>query len=300
MSGKLDTIRALTGVLSTPLRGSLVGVDRRGEIREFLVSRRAKLTPEAIGLRVLDARPRRVPGLRREEVADLAGVSLDYYTQLERGDLDAASDGVLDAIARALRLDDAERLHLYDLARPGTTALIPTSAGVIRPTVQRILDAFTGGMALVRNRRWDYLAANALGRAVYAEIFDGRTGAPNHVRYVFLDDRARSFFGDWPAVAHDTARILRSEAARDPHDPGPAELIDELSQTSAEFRSFWSQHDVRLPAAGLHRFQHPLVGELDLIFEAAELRADPGLTLLLATADEGSPTETALRRLVAP
>jgi transcriptional regulator with XRE-family HTH domain len=286
-------------VLSTPLRGSLVGVDRRGEIREFLVSRRAKLTPEAIGLRVVDARPRRVPGLRREEVADLAGVSLDYYTQLERGNLDAASDGVLDAIARALRLDDAERLHLYDLARPGTAALIPTSPGVIRPSVQRVLDAFTDGMALVRNRRWDYLAANALGRAVYAHVFDGRTGAPNHVRYVFLDPRARAFFEDWPAVAHDTARILRSEAARDPHDPGPAELIEELSRTSAEFGAIWSQHDVRLPAAGLHRFHHPLVGDLDLVFEAAALRAEPGLTLLLATADQGSPTEAALRRLAA-
>src|SRR3954468_11186369 len=153
MSGKLDTIRALTGVLSTPLRGSLVGVDRRGEIREFLVSRRAKLRPEEVGLRVLDARPRRVPGLRREEVAELAGVSIDYYTQLERGDLDGASDSVLNALARALSLDDAERLHLFDLARPDAAAPPPASEGVIRPSVRRALDAFTGGMALVRNRR---------------------------------------------------------------------------------------------------------------------------------------------------
>jgi hypothetical protein len=138
-----------------------------------------------------------------------------------------------------------------------------------------------------------------LGRAVYAEVFDGRTGPPNHARYVFLDDRARAFFDDWPAVAHDTARILRSEAGRDPHDPGPAELIEELSQTSAEFRAVWSQHDVRLPAAGRHRFHHPVVGELDLVFEAAALRADPGLTLLLATADQGSATEAALHRLAA-
>src|SRR3954466_4845394 len=299
MQAKLDTLQAVTGVLSTPLRASLVGVDRRGEIREFLVSRRAKIKPEETGLRIIDARPRRVPGLRREEVAQPAGVSTDYYPQLERGDLEGASDSVLNAIARALRLDDAERLHLYDLARPETAALVPTSPGVIRPGVQRVLDAFTGGMALVRNRRWDYLAANALGRAVYEEIFDGRTGPPNHVRYVFLDGRARVFFDDWPAVAHDTARILRSEAARDPHDPGPAQLIDELSQTSAEFRTIWSQHDVRLPAAGLHRFHHPLVGELDLGFEAAELLADPGLTLLLATADQTSSTDTALRQLAA-
>ena len=263
------------------------------------MSRRARVTPEQAGLYVPDGDIRRVPGLRREEVADLAGVSADYYTQLERGDVDGASDSVLNAVARALRLDDAERLHLYDLARPQAATRLASSRGPIRPSVQRTLDAFTGGMALVRNRRWDYLAANALGRAVYAQIFDGRTGPPNHVRYVFLDDRARSFFDDWPAVAHDTARILRSEAGRDPHDPGPAELIEELSQTSAEFRTIWSQHDVRLPAAGLHRFHHPLVGELDLVFEAAELRADPGLTLLLATADQRSSTDAALRRLAA-
>lgn len=261
------------------------------------MSRRARLTPEGAGVYVPDGDVRRVPGLRREEVADLAGVSVDYYTQLERGDLDGASDSVLDAVARALRLDDAERLHLYDLARPEAASRLAPSRGEVRPSVRWTLDAFTGGMALVRNRRWDYLAANALGRAVYAEIFDGRTGPPNHVRYVFLDERARNFFDDWPAVAHDTARILRSEAGRDPQDPGLAELIEELSDTSAEFRAIWSQHDVRLPAAGLHRFHHPLVGALDLVFESAALRADPGLTLLLATAEPGSATEAALRRL---
>ena len=261
------------------------------------MSRRARVTPEQAGLYVLDGDVRRVPGLRREEVADLAGVSADYYTQLERGDADGASDGVLDAVARALRLDDAERLHLFDLARPGAAARVARSPGAIRPGLHQTLDAFTGGMALVRNRRWDYLAANALGRAVYGEIFDGRTGPPNHARYVFLDERARDFFDDWPAVAHDTARILRSEAARDPHDPGPAKLVEELSATSAEFRAVWAKHDVRLPAAGRHRFHHPHAGELDLVFEAAALRADPGLTLLLATADPGSPSEAALRRL---
>lgn len=263
------------------------------------MSRRARVTPEQAGLYVLEGDVRRVPGLRREEVADLAGVSADYYTQLERGDIDGASDSVLNAVARALHLDDAERLHLFHLARPEAATRLATSRGSIRPSVQRTLDAFTGGMALVRNRRWDYLAANTLGRAVYAEIFDGRTGPPNHVRYVFLDDRARDFFDDWDAVAHDTARILRSEAGRDPHDPGPAELIEELSQTSAEFRAVWAQHDVRLPAAGRHRFHHPLVGDLDLVFEAAALRADPGLTLLLATVARGSPTESALRQLAA-
>jgi hypothetical protein len=271
-------------------------VERRREIREFLMSRRARVTPEQAGLYVPDGDVRRVPGLRREEVADLAAVSVAYYTQLERGDVTGASDMVLNAVARALRLDDAERLHLFDLARPEATSRLASSRGLIRPSVQRALDAFTG-LALVRNRRWDYLAANTLGRAVYAQIFDGRVGPPNHVRYVFLDDRARTFFDDWPAVAHDTARILRSEAGGDPDDPGPALLIEELVGTSAEFRTIWSQHDVRLPASGLHRFHHPLVGDLDLVFEAAALRADPGLTLLLATADQGSPSEAALRTL---
>jgi transcriptional regulator with XRE-family HTH domain len=270
-------------------------VDARSEIGEFLSSRRAKVTPEQAGLRTYGAR--RVPGLRREEVAVLAGVSVPYYSRLERGDLGGVSDGVLDAISRALRLDDAERLHLFDLARPGAATRVATSSGLIRPTVQRTLDAFTGGMALVRNRRMDYLAANALGRAVYEEIFDSQTHPPNHVRYVFLDDRARAFFDDWPAVARDTARILRSEAGRDPHDPGPAELIEELSETSAEFRDVWSQHNVRLPAAGRHNFHHARVGDLDLVFEAAALRADPGLTLLLATAEPGSQTERALADL---
>jgi transcriptional regulator with XRE-family HTH domain len=274
-------------------------VDRRREIREFLMTRRARMTPEQAGLYVPDGDVRRVKGLRREEVADLAGVSPDYYTQLERGDSDGASDSVLNALSRALRLDDAERLHLFHLARPEAATGLTSSHGPVRPSVQRTLDAFTGGLALVRNRRWDYLAANTLGRAVYAEIFDGRTGPPNHVRYVFLDDRARDFFDDWAAVATDTARILRSEAGHDPHDPGPAELIDELSQTSTEFRAIWERHDVRLPAAGRHRFHHPLVGDLDLVFEAAALRADPGLTLLLATADHGSPTESALHQLAA-
>src|SRR5918998_846142 len=200
-------------------------VDRRRDIRDFLVSRRARVTPEQAGLATFGDGPRRVPGLRRGEGATPAGVRVDYYTRLARGDLHGASDSVLRALARALRLDDAERLHLFDLARAGTAHRLEPSPGVIRPSVQRVLDAFTGGAAFVRNRSWDYLAANTLGRAVYTHVFDGRTGPPNHARYVFLDERARSFFDDWPAVAHDTARILRSEAGRDLHDSGHAALV---------------------------------------------------------------------------
>jgi transcriptional regulator with XRE-family HTH domain len=272
-------------------------VDRRADIRDYLISRRAKITPEQTGLYLSDGDIRRVPGLRREEVARLAGVSLDYYTELERGALGKASDTVLDAIARALQLDHAERAHLFDLARPAGALRMPASGDHIRASVQRTLDAFTGGMALVRNRSWDYLAANILGRAVYAEIFDGRTGPPNHVRYVFLDDRSRRFFDDWEAVAHDTARILRIEAGREPRDARPHELIDELLTVSDDFRTFWARQDVRLPASGRHLFYHPEVGPLDLIFEAASLRADPDLTLLLATAEPDSTTDAALAQL---
>lgn len=271
-------------------------MDRRTDIRDFLISRRAKVTPEQAGLYRIEGDVRRVPGLRRQEVADLAGVSLDYYTQLERGDLDGASDSVLNAIARALQLDHAERAHLFDLARPGAAMHIPSSRGQLRASVQRTLDAFAG-MALVRNRSWDYLASNQLARAVYCEIFDGRTGPPNHVRYVFLDGRSRRFFDDWEAVAHDTARILRSEAGRDPRDLGPGQLIDEMLRVSPEFHDVWDRHDVRLPASGRHQFHHPHVGSLDLVFEAASLRANPDLTLLLATHDPDSATEAALQQL---
>ena len=200
--------------------------------------------------------------------------------------------------SRALRLNEAERVHLFDLARAPSSTPGPVSSGAIRPSLQQTLDA-VGGMALVRNRRWDYLAANATARAVYADIFDGRLGPPNQVRYVFLDDRARDFFVDWDTAARDTVRILRSEVARDPEDPAAADLIEELLERSEEFRAIWADHDVRLPAAGPHQFHHPRVGLLDLAFEAAALRADPGLTLLLATAEPGSPTEAALRRLAA-
>src|SRR3954453_7594426 len=238
MSSKLDPRMASKGVLRTPLsttreprcrrvRASLGRVDRRREIREFLMSRRARVTPDDAGLYVLDGDVRRVTGLRRQEVADLAGVSADYYTQLERGAVEGASDGVLNAVARALRLDDAERLHLFDLARPEASTRLAPSHGSIRPSVQRTLDAFTGGMALVRNRRWDYLAANRLAWAVYAEIFDGPTDPPNHAPCLSRDEPARNFFDDWPAVALDTARILRSEAGRDARDTGTADLIEE-------------------------------------------------------------------------
>jgi transcriptional regulator with XRE-family HTH domain len=269
-------------------------VDRRREIRDFLVSRRARITPEQAGIDLPGGGRRRVPGLRRSEVAALASISVDYYVQLERGDLDGASDAVLAALARALQLDDAERAHLLGLARTGTDPDPPTTA--LRPHVQRVLETFAG-VALVRNRRWDYLGANHLGRALYAPIFDAPREPPNHLRFLFLDAAARTFAPDWEDTARDAVRILRAEASAAPHDPGPAALIEELRQASEAFAAIWDEQDVRLPAAGRHRFLHPEVGPLELTFEAATLRADHGLTLLLATAEPGSATADALRRL---
>ena len=269
-------------------------MDRRREIRDFLVSRRARITPEQAGIDLPGGGRRRVPGLRRSEVAALASISVDYYVQLERGDVDGASDAVLGALARALRLDDAERAHLLGLARSAAVAGPPTTA--VRPHVQRVLDAFAGA-AFVRNRRWDYLGANGLGRALYAPIFEAPRDPPNHLRFVFLDAAARSFTPDWEDTARDGVRILRAEASAAPHDPGPAALIEELRQASDAFATFWDEQDVRLPATGRHRFLHPEVGPLELTFEAATLRADDGLTLLLATAEPGSASVDALRRL---
>src|SRR5512133_4242233 len=177
-------------------------MDPRSEIREFLTSRRAKLTPEQAGLTSYG--PRRVPGLRREEVAVLAGVSVPYYTRLERGDMSGASDSVLDALARALQLDDAERAHLFDLARAAQPIGPPQprrpAQHRIRPSVQQLLDAMTGAAAHIGNQRLDILGANPLGRALYQEMFDGQE-RPNAARFVFLDPRAREFSLDCDRIA---------------------------------------------------------------------------------------------------
>jgi transcriptional regulator with XRE-family HTH domain len=197
-------------------------VDTRTEIREFLTSRRARITPEQAGLQWYGEN-RRVPGLRREEVALLAGVSVDYYTRLERGNMSGVSESVLEALARALQLDEAERAHLFDLARAaGTTARTrrrPMKQRV-RPSVQHLLDAITGALALVQNGRLDILPANPLGRALYSEMYVDPVRPVNHARFVFLDPRAHDFYRAWERAANDTVAILRSEAGRDPYDRG--------------------------------------------------------------------------------
>jgi transcriptional regulator with XRE-family HTH domain len=276
-------------------------VEAKKEIREFLTSRRARITPERAGLPSYGAR--RVPGLRREEVAVLAGVSVPYYTRLERGDIGGASDGVLEALARAFQLDDAERAHLFDLARSAqpTTGRPrrrrPRPRQRIRAEVQWTLDAITGAAAYVSNERLDMLATNALGRALFSELYAGPARPANHARFVFLDPRAEAFYADWDRAARDTAAILRAAAGRDPHDRDLSDLVGELSTQSESFRTHWAAHDVRIHSTATKQFDHPVVGQLTLSFNRLDIAADDGLTLFTYAAEPGSRSEEALKLL---
>jgi transcriptional regulator with XRE-family HTH domain len=271
-------------------------VDPRNEIREFLTSRRAKITPEQAGVPVYGSN-RRVAGLRREEVALLAGISVEYYTRLERGNASGVSDSVLEGLARALQLDEAERAHLFHLVRmtnPVAPARRRPAQERVRPNVQRILDAITDTPAFVRNARLDILAANRLGHAFYSELFADPARPVNTARFLFLSARASEFFVDWDTIADDAVGILRAEAGRDPYDRRLSDLIGELSTRSTEFRVRWAAHDVKLHRTGVKRFRHPLVGELTLEFEALELPGDPGQSMLVYTAEPASPTRERL------
>jgi transcriptional regulator with XRE-family HTH domain len=274
-------------------------VDTRQEIRDFLSSRRAKLTPDQVGLPHYGAR--RVAGLRREEVAVLAGVSVPYYTRLERGQMHGVSESVLEALARALQLDDAERQHLFDLARAAQPSMKPRRRRAarqrIRPSVQHILDAFTGAAAFVRNDRLDIVAANRLGHALYSPMFDSAVRPPNSARFVFLEPRAHEFYADWDKAADDVVAVLRAAAGRDPYDRDLSDLVGELSTQSHEFRLRWAAHDVRQHITGIKRFHHPVVGDLDLTYDRLDLVADPGLTIFTYTAEPGSKHEQALNLL---
>jgi transcriptional regulator with XRE-family HTH domain len=271
-------------------------VDTRSEVREFLTSRRAKITPEQAGLATYGYGPRRVPGLRREEVALLAGVSIAYYTKLERGDTAGVSEPVLEALARALRLDDAERAHLFDLARAQETTARPRarrSPDRVRPGVQRLLDAIIAP-AMVRNGRMDILATNPLGRALYSEMFADPRRPVNSARFTFLDPHASGFFVDWDHAADDSVAVLRGEVGRDPHNRALSDLVGELSTQSDEFRMRWARHDVRYHDTGSKRLHHPVVGDLELTFEVLTPVADPRLTLFAFTAEPDSNSQKAL------
>ena len=274
-------------------------MDNRDEVKAFLSSRRARITPEQAGL-AAHTRARRVPGLRRGEVADLAGVSVEYYARLERGNLGGVSDGVLDALARALQLDEAEVAHLMDLARragPATRARRQPPARQVRPSIARILELMTEIPAFVNNRRLDVMAANPLAEALYAPLFADPIRPANHARFAFLDPRARDFWIDWERIADDTVAMLRTEAGRDPYDKDLTDLVGELCTRSEAFRVRWAAHNVRLHRTGLKHYRHPVVGTLHLNFEAMELAADPGLTLTMLSAEAGSSSDDGLRLL---
>ncbi|MEU4150822.1 helix-turn-helix transcriptional regulator [Streptomyces sp. NPDC026659] len=276
-------------------------MDNRAEVREFLTSRRAKISLERAGLPT--GSRRRVPGLRRSEVAALADVSVEYYAKLERGNLAGVSPSVLESVARALQLDDAERAHLLHLAQAadGSDALTrprrrATRQWTARSSLQWTLDAITAGPAFVRNGRLDLLAANPLARAFYADLFDGPQ-PPNLARFTFLDPRSRRFYPDWEYFADTSVAILRTEAGRDPYDKDLHDLVGELSTRSEEFRTRWGAHNVRHHGTGTKRFHHSAVGDLTLAYEGLEMTAEPGLTLTIYTAEPGSPSEESLRLL---
>ncbi len=266
------------------------------------MSRRAKVTPEAAGLPA--GLNRRVAGLRRSEVATLAGVSVEYYARLERGTIAGASAGVLDAIARALQLDETERSHLLDLARAADG--IPTSGRPRRrsskPSPARVglqwaLDSITDAIAFVRNQHQDLLATNELGAAFYSPVIGDGGRVPNLARFQFLDPASRDFYPDWDLFAEMCVSIMRAEAGRDPYDKGLQDLVGELSTRSDVFRTLWGAHNVRTHGSGTKRFNHPIVGEVSLAYEELVITADPGSIMMVYTAEPGSPSAERLRLL---
>jgi transcriptional regulator with XRE-family HTH domain len=272
-------------------------IEHRTEVREFLESRRARLTPDQAGLPAYGGN-RRVKGLRREEAAMLSGISVAYYVRLERGNLSGTSDSVLDALARALQLDDVEREHLFTLARTsGPARPRRTASPPVRPAVHQVLDTITGAPALIRNGRHDVVAMNRLARVLFAPALADPRRPVNLTRFVFLHPHSGDVFVDWESAARETAAMLRREAGRTPHDKALSDLIGELSTQSEFFRECWAAHDVRVHRSGRKRLRHSAVGQLDLDYESMDLASDPGLTLTVYTAPEGSPTADSVAML---
>ncbi|MFF1261232.1 helix-turn-helix transcriptional regulator [Streptomyces sp. NPDC058321] len=278
-------------------------MDNREEVREFLTSRRAKLSPEQAGLP--SGSRRRVPGLRRSEVAALADMSVEYYAKLERGNLAGVSPAVLESVARALELDDAERAHLLNLAQAADGSDILTrprrrrAKGQWAPhrSLQWTLDAITAGPAVVCNGRMDILASNPLARAFYTDLFANAANQRNLARFQFLDPASRRFYPDWDLFADMAVAILHAQAGRNPYDKDLHDLVGELSTRAEEFRTRWGAHNVRRHGTGTKRFHHPAIGELILAYESLDLAADPGLNMTIYSAEPGSPSEEGLRLL---
>ena len=273
-------------------------MDHRVEAAEFLRTRRDRITPEHTG--IIGGGRRRVPGLRREEVAMLAGVSVEYYARMERGDLGGVSGEVLDALARALKLDEAETDHLRDLALaadPLFRRRRRTVERAVKPTLQRFLDSVTGAPMWVRDRRLDFVAANPLGRALYAPMLDDPASQGNTARFTFLNPASRSFFPDWEENADDMVATLRTYSGQNPLDRKLTDLITELVTHSEPFRQRWAKHNVRHHRTGIKRIRHPSVGDLELSYQAMEFPANPDWFMFAFTAEPGSPAEGRLKLL---
>ncbi|WP_030217047.1 helix-turn-helix domain-containing protein [Streptomyces bikiniensis] len=275
-------------------------MDPSAELSEFLRSRRARLKPQDVGLPEF-GRHRRVPGLRREELAQLAGVSVAYYTRLEQGNGRNVSMEVLDAIARALRLSDTERAHLTHLAKP--TVKKRQRAAIsrpqqVRPGLSYLLDSMDGVPAVVLGRRLDLLAWNRTARALLGDFTAWEPHERNMARMVFLDPNARSLYLDWECKATEVVSVLRLYAGCYPDDPQLLALVGELSVRSEEFRSLWAAHTVADKGHGTKRMRHPLVGEMELSYETLKVSgADPDLVLVTYHAEPGTPSAEALRLL---
>ncbi|KQR38725.1 helix-turn-helix transcriptional regulator [Microbacterium sp. Leaf159] len=277
-------------------------MDTRDAISDFLTSRRAKLTPEQVGLPDFGGR-RRVPGLRREEVALVAGMSSEYYKRLERGNAAGVSESVIDGVSRALQLDDAEHAHLHDLIRAANTGAHPQQRRrPVRKTqltsgMRQTIDAMSTVPVYVQNGRLDAIATNMLGRAVFSEMLDHARPPANAARFVFLDARAQTFYPDWEGQTRQIVALLRGEAGRSPYDRQLSDLIGELSTRSDLFRKLWGAHDVREHRTGLKTVHHPVVGDLELTFQAMDLAADRGLQMIVFSAEPGSATHERLQLL---
>ncbi|MCE4024778.1 helix-turn-helix transcriptional regulator [Microbacterium sp. Au-Mic1] len=275
-------------------------MNNQSEVREFLMTRRARLTPEQAG--IIGGGRRRVAGLRREEVAMLAGMSVDYYAKMERGNLSGVSPEVLNALARALRLDDAEISHLQDLAAAAAPVGVvrrrkPRVEASVRPTLQRFLDTIIDTPVYVTNPCKDFLATNVLGAAVFAPIIDDPANGRNNARFVFLNPFARTYYPDWEAGARSIVATLRIAAGQNPHDRALTDLIGELVTRSNTFRTMWAAHDVRFHRSGTKRINHPVVGDLQFHYEAFDLPGSDGLVMYACTVDPASPSAERLQLL---
>lgn len=277
-------------------------MDNRDDIREFLTTRRARLTPEQVGLPDFGGR-RRVPGLRREEVALVAGMSVEYYVRLERGNATGVSDSVLEGISRALQLDEAEQVHLHDLVRTANRGARPQRRNgrarplQVRPGVQQLIDTMDNVPVIVQNGRLDAIATNALARALFSPMYDDQQAPANLARYVFLGSHSEQFFRDWDDTAQQTVALLRTEAGRAPYDRALSDLVGELSTRCDAFRTLWASHDVRVHQTGKKNVHHPVVGDLDLTYEGLTLTSERGLLLIAYGAAPGSASSDALRML---